>query len=81
MSFPQPRYFGTRRLWPLSELVNWEREQAGLPALESDPADEQWRTAAQVRKRYGGVSDMWLWRRTRGQSRLPGPDEATQSTR
>ncbi len=32
-------------------------------------------TAAQLRARYGGVSDMWIWRRLRDGSRFPQPIE------
>jgi hypothetical protein len=68
--FPTPVYFGKRRHWALSRLVNWERDKAGLPLIAPDPADERWLTAAQVRERYG-VSDMWLYRRTAGADRQP----------
>lgn len=61
---PPPVYFGAQRRWRLSELLNYERRLAGLPPLKSDPAAEQYLTSAQVRARYGNVSDMWLWRRT-----------------
>ena len=61
--FPRPIYFGRRRHWRLSEVLNYERALAGLPPLQHDPAAERWLTAAQMRERYG-VSDMWLWRRT-----------------
>lgn len=60
--YPQPRYRNKRRFWALSEVVNYERAEAGLPPIEFDPADERWLSAAQMRERYG-VSDMWLWRR------------------
>jgi hypothetical protein len=62
--FPDPLYIGKQRRWRLSELINYERALAGLPPAECNPADEQYLTAAQVRTRYGNVSDMWLWRRT-----------------
>jgi hypothetical protein len=63
-TLPSPVYFGTRRAWRLSDIVAYERALAGLPSLPPpDPADEQWLTAAQLRARFGGVSDMWLHRR------------------
>jgi|RhiMetdeSRZDD1v2_1073273.scaffolds.fasta_scaffold841638_2 hypothetical protein len=61
--FPKPVYFGRRRHFRLSELVAYERELAGLPPEPTDPSTETFLTAAQVRARYGGVSDMWLHRR------------------
>jgi hypothetical protein len=70
--FPYATYFGTQRRWKLSDVIDYERKLAGLPPLETfDPADERWLTAAQMRERYGGVSDMWLWRRTRKSARPP----------
>jgi hypothetical protein len=62
-AFPQPTYFGKRRHWRLSELLAYERELAGLPPEQPDPTAEVFLTAAQVRARYGGVSQMWLHRR------------------
>jgi hypothetical protein len=62
-AFPEPIKTRGRRRWRLSEIVNYERALAGLPPLEIDPFDERWLTAAQVRGRFGGVSDMWLYRR------------------
>ena len=65
--FPKPSYHGTRRLWRLSELLAYERASAGQPPDPPlPPADEHFLTAAQVKARYGGVSDMWLWRRLHG---------------
>jgi hypothetical protein len=70
--FPDATYFGAQRRWKLSDVIDYERKLAGLPRLETfDPADERWLTAAQMRERYGGVSDMWLWRRTRKSARPP----------
>src|SRR4051794_37986572 len=62
--FEKPLYINGRRFWKQSGLVNYERALAGEPPLPPpDPADERYLCAAQVRQRYGGVSDMWLWRR------------------
>lgn len=63
--FPAPLRIRGRRMYRLSEIVAYERALAGLPSLNHDPADERWLSAAQVRERFGGVSDMWLWRRHR----------------
>jgi hypothetical protein len=40
-----------------------------------DPDDERERllTAAQVKRRYGNASDMWLWRRLHDSSGFPQP--------
>src|SRR5262245_26005409 len=40
---------------------------------DADPADDKFLSAAQVRARYGGVSDMWLSRRLRDDSGFPSP--------
>jgi hypothetical protein len=69
--FPGAIYFGARRFWRLSDLIAYERELAGLPPEPLSPAAEIYLSAAQVRARYGGVSDMWLRRRER-----PKHDEA-----
>lgn len=62
--FPAPIYMGRHRHWRLSKLLSYEAELAGLPAPPPlDPADERYLTSAQVRERYGNVSDMWLHRR------------------
>lgn len=61
----QPTYFGRERRWKVSDIINYERACGGLPPLDPpDPADERWLSAKQVRVRFGGVSDMWIWRRT-----------------
>jgi len=36
-------------------------------------ASEIYLTAPQVRQRFGGKSDMWLWRMIRGEPRFPRP--------
>src|SRR5688500_2954174 len=63
-TFPLPDYFGRRRHWRLSKLLDYERQLAGLaPQLEpSDHTAERFLTAAHVRERYN-VPDMWIWRR------------------
>ena len=63
MPFPKPVYFGRRRHFRLSELIAYERDRAGLPPAPVDERAEVFLTAAQVRARYGDVSDMWLHRR------------------
>jgi hypothetical protein len=40
---------------------------------DSDDEHERLLTAAQVKRRYGGVSDLWLWRRLRDESGFPKP--------
>ena len=38
-----------------------------------EPEDDVYLTSAQTRKRYGGVSRMWLHRRSRDNSGFPSP--------
>jgi len=71
-AFPDPVYFGARRHWALSALVAYERELAGLPPEPFDPNQEQFLTAAAVRKRYGNVSAMWLHRRLQARRAASG---------
>jgi hypothetical protein len=73
-TFPSPIYHGKQRRWRLSDVVNYERDLSGLPPLSLGPLDERWLTAAQMRERYGHVSDMWLWRRTAGRQRSAARD-------
>jgi predicted DNA-binding transcriptional regulator AlpA len=37
------------------------------------PTDGGYLTATQLRARYGGVSDMWLWRRLEDDTHFPKP--------
>jgi hypothetical protein len=64
-------YEGKRRYWRESAVLNYERALEGLSPLQVEPAKDRLLTAAQVRERFGGVSDMWLWRRTAGAERQP----------
>jgi hypothetical protein len=67
--FPKPYYDGPRRRWRETDIINYDRALQGLEPIERDPADERWLNSAQVREHYGGVSDMWIWRRTTGAER------------
>ena len=40
---------------------------------DPDADDERLLTAAQVKRRYGNASDMWLWRRLHDSSGFPQP--------
>jgi hypothetical protein len=40
---------------------------------DADDDDDRLLTAAQVKRRYGNASDMWLWRRLRDSSGFPKP--------
>jgi hypothetical protein len=40
---------------------------------DSDDGDDRLLTAAQVKRRYGNASDMWLWRRLHDLSGFPQP--------
>jgi hypothetical protein len=73
---PDPTYFRRERRWRLSDVVNYERALAGLPPINLDPLDERWLTSAQMRERFGGVSDMWLWRRSSAATRNDTNDAA-----
>ncbi|HZZ21890.1 MAG TPA: hypothetical protein VFE60_04600 [Roseiarcus sp.] len=42
-------------------------------APDSDDEHERLLTAAQVKRRYGNASDMWLWRRLHDSSGFPQP--------
>jgi hypothetical protein len=70
--FPDCIYFGSRRYWPLSALLDYERELAGLPPEPLDPSQEKFLTAAQVRTRYGDASAMWLHRRLQARRAASG---------
>jgi hypothetical protein len=62
---PKHTYMGRERRWRLSEVLDYERALAGLPPHGPlDPVEERWLSAAQMRERFGRVSDMWIWRRT-----------------
>ena len=41
---PAPTYDGNCRRWRVSAIINFEREQDGLPPLQFNPADERWLT-------------------------------------
>ena len=52
------------RMWKLSDLLAYEAELAGEPPPPPLPPEkEKFLTALQLRERYGGVSEMWFWRR------------------
>ena len=40
---------------------------------DNDDEHERLLTAAQVKRRYGNASDMWLWRRLHDSSGFPQP--------
>jgi len=40
-----------------------------------DPAQDRYLSARQVRERFAGASDMWLWRRLNDDSGFPKPFE------
>jgi hypothetical protein len=66
--FPAPVYFGPgagRRYWDAAALDDYDRRVAGQEALSHAPAERRYLSAAEVRRRYGNISDMTLWRWTR----------------
>ena len=76
--FAEPIYWGKRRVWKLSDLLKYEAAVAGETMPDQlPPEDERFLTAAQVRERYGGVSDMWIWRRLNPKQAASGSPEAT----
>ena len=63
IAFPEPIVIGRRKYWRRGALRGWEAAIAGQEAPELQSDDEMLLNSRQVRARYGGVSDMWLWRR------------------
>jgi hypothetical protein len=64
--FPQPDMVVNRRnYWRLSTLLRWERQNASGadPQLDINPTEDSYLNSAAVKKRYGGVSTMWLHRK------------------
>jgi hypothetical protein len=61
--FPPPDYYGRNRYWKLSDLLKYEAACRGEAHQGLAETEDCYLTASQVRKRFGGVSDMWLWRR------------------
>jgi hypothetical protein len=45
----------------------------GLRPPKPVPVDAIWITARQVRRRYGDLSEMWLWRKLRDDPDFPQP--------
>jgi hypothetical protein len=61
--FPAPKVVNRRNFYPLGEVRAWRAAIAAEPVPEPQPDDERWLSSRQVRDLFGGVSDMWLWRR------------------
>ena len=59
--FPAPFKISGRNYWRLGDLRRYEAELAGI-VHEPQPDDENFVQTNVVKKRYGGVSDMTLWR-------------------
>ena len=52
-----------RNFYVLGEVRAWRAAIAAEPVPQRQPDDERWLSSRQVRDLFGGVSDMWLWRR------------------
>jgi hypothetical protein len=70
---PDPVKQCGRLYWWLSEIINYERALEGKPPIEMDPAEDRRLTARKLRERWGGISNMTLYRRRFGVSRQPKP--------
>lgn len=44
-----------------------------MQSLQSEDLADRFLTAGQTRARYGGASDMWIWRRLHDDSGFPSP--------
>jgi hypothetical protein len=61
--FPTPKDIAGRNFWVKGDVRRWRAEVSGLPEPDPQPDDEHYLTSKQVKEMFGGVSDMWLWRR------------------
>jgi hypothetical protein len=66
---------GDRNFWRKRQLREYEAALAGLQTSEAQPDDDEFVNSAYVKKRYGGVSDMWIHRRLAKKSK-PATDQA-----
>jgi len=69
--FPDPTaIIAGRNFWAKGNVRRWRAAIAGEPAPVPQPDDEVLINSRQVRELFGGVSDMWLWRRRQRKSAL-----------
>jgi len=61
--FPDPTKIANRNFWSKRAVRCWRAEIAGEPPPPSQIDDEVFLSAAQVKALFGGVSDMWIWRK------------------
>ena len=61
--FPEPEVIAGRNYWTKGSLRRWRARNAGKPDPEPQADDDDLLNARQVRDHFGGVSDMWLWRK------------------
>jgi len=62
--FPKPAaVIAGRNFWEKGEIRHWAAAIAGKPEPNPQPDDEVLLNSGQVRALFGGVSDMWIWRR------------------
>jgi predicted DNA-binding transcriptional regulator AlpA len=57
------------------DLILRRRRRTRYGDTPADDSDDFYLTAVQVRQRFAGASDMWLWRRLRDDSKFPRPIE------
>jgi hypothetical protein len=71
--FPEPVVIARRNYWRKCDIRRWRAAIAGQedPAPQSD--DEVVISSRQVRDLFGGVSDMWLWRKRQRPAGNPPP--------
>lgn len=60
---PDPIKQCGRLYWWLSEIINYERALEGKLPIKMDPVEDRRLTARQLRERWGGISNMTLYRR------------------
>jgi hypothetical protein len=71
IAFPEPKAtIAGRHYWQKREARCWLAAISGKPEPDPQADDETLLNSRQIRAMFGGVSDMWLWRRR-------NPDKAT----
>jgi hypothetical protein len=63
LPLPDPTMIAGRRYWPKGQIRRWVAAIADKPEPNPQPDDETLVNARQLRDLFGGVSDMWIYRR------------------
>jgi hypothetical protein len=63
IAFPEPVVICRRNYWRKGDIRRWRAALAGQEHLAPQSDDEVLISSRQVRDLFGGVSDMWLWRK------------------